>query len=266
MLKLDNISLNYHSKLGETHALKDLSLSVDDGEFVSIVGPSGCGKSTILNIISGLIKTSSGSVILNDQIVTKPNSKIGYIFQRDNLFEWLNILSNVKLGLSIQKKATYENVSYAKNLLIKYGLGDFTYHHPSNLSGGMRQRVALIRTLATKPEILLLDEPFSALDYQTRLNVQDDVYKIIRDEHKTAILVTHDIGEAVAMSDKIFILSKRPGTVKKIIITDFDKNLTPFERRKQQNFNTYFDEIWEELAWKVIQGNICIFCKNRDEI
>lgn len=248
MLKLDNISLIYHSKLGETQALKNLSLSVNDGEFVSIVGPSGCGKSTILNIISGLIKTSSGSVILDGQVVSKPNSKIGYMFQRDNLFEWLNILSNVKLGLVVQKKATKENVSYAKNLLAKYGLGDFTNHHPSNLSGGMRQRVALIRTLATKPEILLLDEPFSALDYQTRLIVQDDVYKIIRDEHKTAILVTHDIGEAVAMSDKIFILSKRPGTIKKIITTNFDSNLTPFERRKQANFNTYFDEIWEELA------------------
>lgn len=248
MLKLNNLSLNYHSRKCETKALNNLSFDVKDGEFVSLVGPSGCGKTTILSLIAGLIAPSSGEIVLNEENITKPTTKVGYMFQRDNLFEWLTIFSNVTLGLSIQHNKTPELTSRAKDLLAKYGLGEFISRHPSELSGGMRQRVALIRTLATNPEILLLDEPFSALDYQTRLMVQDDVYSIIRNENKTAILVTHDISEAVSLSDRVIILSPRPGSVKKIITLDFDKSISPFERRKLPEFNSYFNTIWEELA------------------
>ena len=172
------------------------------------------------------------------------------MFQRDNLFEWLTIQKNVTLGLSLQKKKTQENIDYTNNLITKYGLGDFKKHTPKELSGGMRQRVALIRTLATRPELLLLDEPFSALDYQTRLLVQDDVYKIIKSENKSAILVTHDISEAIAMSDKVVILTQRPGKVKTIVNLNFNKTLTPFERRNQPEFMEYFNQIWKELQYE----------------
>ena len=170
------------------------------------------------------------------------------MFQRDNLFEWLNIWKNVTLGLSFKKQNVEENKIYAKNLINKYGLEDFIRHYPNQLSGGMRQRVALIRTLCLKPKLLLLDEPFSALDYQTRLNVQDDISSILKSENKTAILVTHDIAEAIAMSTKIIVLSARPAKVKTIINLDFDKQLSPFERRKKKIFNTYFNEVWENLS------------------
>lgn len=247
LLCLDSVSLTYHSKKGETLALDNLSIVADKSQFVSIVGPSGCGKTTILSLISGLIKPTKGNISVLDEPVTKPSSKVGYMFQRDNLFEWLTIEKNVLLGLEIMHKKNKQTKEYAKNLLKKYGLEEFAGNYPSQLSGGMRQRAALIRTLASKPEILLLDEPCSALDYQTRLLVQDDIKSIIKEEQKTAILVTHDISEAIAMSDKIIILTKRPGTVKKIVNLEFDKNLTPFERRSQPNFSKYFDEIWREL-------------------
>jgi len=247
-LELKNVELIYHSPKSETHALKELNLSVEDGEFISIVGPSGCGKTTILSLIAGILKPTSGEIFIEGKKVEKPTTLSGYMFQRDNLFEWINIWKNVTLGLSFKKRNTAENRAYANELLEKYGLGDFKKHYPSELSGGMRQRVALIRTLALRPEILLLDEPFSALDYQTRLSVQDDVYKAIKSEKKTAILVTHDISEAISMSDRVIILSARPASVKKIIELDFDKNLSPFERRTNPSFNSYFDEIWRELS------------------
>lgn len=246
-LTLNNISLTYHTRLNETNALDGLNLNVAEGEFISLVGPSGCGKTTILSLIAGILKPSGGSIDLNGEKITKPTTRVGYMFQRDNLFEWLNITNNVTLGLKIQHKLNKETLKNVENLLNKYGLGDFKKYHPPQLSGGMRQRVALIRTLATNPEILLLDEPFSALDYQTRLSVQGNVHKIIKSEKKTAILVTHDISEAIAMSDKVVILSERPASVKRIIELDFDKNLSPFERRTQPQFNLYFDEIWREL-------------------
>lgn len=247
LLTLSGVSLTYHSKKSETLALQDLSFDVKDGEFVSIVGPSGCGKTTILSLICGLIKPTSGEIIVAASRVTKPNSKVGYMLQRDNLFDWLNIEKNVLLGLDITHKKNANTKQYAKELLSKYGLADFVTHYPSELSGGMRQRVALIRTLAINPEILLLDEPCSALDYQTRLVVQEDISNIIRQEKKTAILVTHDITEAISMSDRIIILSSRPGKVKKIIKLDFGK-LSPFERRKKPEFSKYFDMVWRELV------------------
>ncbi len=256
MLDLKNVALNYYSKNGETMALKDISFNIKKGELISIVGPSGCGKTTILSLISGLIKPSKGQVLINGNIV-KPDDS-GYMFQKDHLFDWRTIERNVCLGLEIKKdkdkskskelrKQEYNNnKEYAINLLKKYGLWEFKDKYPNQLSGGMRQRVSLIRTLALKPEILLLDEPFSALDFQTRLNLCDDVYKILKSEHKTAILVTHDISEAISMSDRIIVLTKRPAVVKEIHDIKL-KTETPLKRRDEPEFNIYFNEIWKEL-------------------
>ncbi len=248
ILGLNNVSLTYHSKKSETTALQDLTINIMPQEFISIVGPSGCGKTTILSLICGLIKPTSGQITIMGENISKINSNVGYMLQRDNLFEWLTIEKNVLLGLEINHKKNKQTISYAKELLTKYGLGDFCKHYPSELSGGMRQRAALIRTLATNPSILLLDEPCSALDYQTRLMVQEDISKIISSEQKTAVLVTHDISEAIAMSDKVIVLTERPGKVKTIIDLDFDKKLSPFERRKLPKFSEYFDKIWRELV------------------
>lgn len=248
LLVIKNVNLIYHSPKSETLAVQNLNLEISSGEFISIVGPSGCGKSTILSLIAGILKPTSGEILIKDKKVTQVGSMTGYMFQRDNLFEWINIWKNVIIGLNFKKRNTIENKKYAKELIEKYGLKGFEKHYPNELSGGMRQRVALIRTLSLRPEVLLLDEPFSALDYQTRLSVQDDVFNIIKTEKKTAILVTHDISEAIAMSTKIVVLSKRPGTVKKIIDINFDQNLSPFERRKQKDFNLYFNEVWKQLS------------------
>ena len=248
LLEIHDLNLSYHSKQGETPALSSVSFNIEDKDFVSIVGPSGCGKTTILSLIAGLLTPSSGEIHLDDKKVIGVNTEIGYMFQKDNLLDWLTVEKNVLFGLKIQKKVTDENIRFVYNLVEKYGLKDFMGHYPSELSGGMRQRVSLIRTLATRPKLLLLDEPFSALDYQTRLDIQNIVYKIIVDENKTAILVTHDISEAIAMSNKIIILSKRPASVKKIIDVKFSKeNLTPFEKRNDPKFSKYFKTIWEEL-------------------
>lgn len=243
ILKFDNVSLIYHSLNSETPALQDLNFDIKKGEFVAIVGPSGCGKTTILSLISGILTPSSGTITLNS------TQNCGYMFQKDHLFNWRTIFKNITLGLELQKQATSENIEYITSLSNKYGIGDFMNRYPSQLSGGMRQRVALIRTLALRPDILLLDEPFSALDFQTRLDVCNDVWRIIKTEQKTAVLVTHDIHEAISMADKIIILSKRPATVKKIVEINLDKNLTPFERREQKEFLEYFDTIWKELAY-----------------
>ncbi len=247
LLEINALSLSYHSIKGETKALEDVNFNIADKDFVSIVGPSGCGKTTILSLIAGLLTPSSGEIILDGKKVSGVNTEIGYMFQKDNLFDWLTVEKNVQFALKLQKKDTEENKRFVYNLVEKYGLSEFLNHYPSELSGGMRQRVSLIRTLATRPKLLLLDEPFSALDYQTRLDVQNIVYKIILEEQKTAILVTHDIGEAIAMSNKIIILSKRPASVKKIIDIEFSDKLTPFEKRNDPQFNNYFNLIWEEL-------------------
>lgn len=247
LLDINNLYLTYHSKIGETQALEELSFSVKNYEFVSIVGPSGCGKTTILSLIAGLLSPSSGEILLDGKKVESINTDIGYMFQRDNLFDWLTVEKNVFFALNLQKKTNSENSDFVYGLVEKYGLSEFLNHFPNELSGGMRQRVSLIRTLATRPKLLLLDEPFSALDYQTRLGIQDIVYKIILEEKQTAILVTHDIGEAIAMSNRIIILSKRPAHVKKIVEIEFPTELTPFEKRSHPNFNSYFNVIWEEL-------------------
>lgn len=241
VLELRNINHSYHSNDGETPALKDLSFSLKKGEFVSIVGPSGCGKSTLLSIITGLIKPEEGYVILNGK-------NIGYMLQKDHLLEWRSVYKNVLLGLEIQHTLSAETKAKAYTLLKQYGLQDFSEAKPSELSGGMRQRVALIRTLILEPDLLLLDEPFSALDYQTRLAVGDDIGQIIRKEGKTAILVTHDLAEAVSLGDRVIVLTKRPGTIKTIVPIAFpaDKN-TPLLRRNTTEFNEYFHTIWKEL-------------------
>ena len=244
ILKFDNVSLIYHTLTNETLAIKSLDFEIKQGEFVAIVGPSGCGKTTILSLIAGILKPSGGEIIMADGL------KSGYMFQKDHLFNWRTIYKNITLGLELQKKNLPENISYIKELSEKYGIGDFLDRYPSQLSGGMRQRVALIRTLALRPDVLLLDEPFSALDFQTRLDVCDDVWRIIKSEKKTALLVTHDIHEAISMADRVIILSKRPAVVKKIVTIDLDKDLTPFQRREQKEFLKYFDIIWKELAYE----------------
>ena len=246
LLSLQKISLKYHTKTGETEALKSVNFEVEEGDFVSIVGPSGCGKTTILSIISGILKPSSGEVVVLGENLVGRNKITGYMFQKDQLFEWRTIWQNVTLGLEITNTKTKENLDYVEYLLKKYGLIDFKNSKPRELSGGMRQRVALIRTLALRPKILLLDEPFSALDYQTRLNVCDDVYKIIKEEKQTAILVSHDIGEAISMSDKIIILTSRPASVKKEININLPES-TPFLKRENKQFLVLFNEIWKEL-------------------
>ena len=249
LLKLKDINLTYQTLESETEAIKNVSFSVDEGDFVSIVGPSGSGKTTILSIISGLLKATSGQTLLDGEQITAVTPKIGYMFQRDNLFEWLSVIQNIKIGHKINSKNCLSNEKIL-DLINKYGLKGFEKAKPNELSGGMRQRVSLIRTLALNPKLLLLDEPFSALDYQTRLSVQNDIHSIIKSEHKTAILVTHDISEAISMSDKIIVLTKRPGTVKEIIKIDFGDNLDPIARRERNEFNQYFKTLWESLQWK----------------
>lgn len=247
-LKVSNLYMNYHTIKAETEALKNISFSVSEGDFVSIVGPSGCGKSTLLNIIAGLLKPSKGQILIDNDTEMDISSEMGYMFQKDHLLEWLTVWGNVMLGLKIQNKITEENKNILKTLLENYKLWEFKDHYPSQLSGGMRQRVALIRTLALNPNVLLLDEPFSALDYQSRLKASDAIYKIIKNENKTALMVTHDIAEAVSMSNRVIILSKRPATIKTVIDINFEEEFTtPLKRRGSNQFKTYFNSIWKEL-------------------
>lgn len=249
LLELKNINLTYQTLKSETKAIENVSFYVNQGDFVSIVGPSGSGKTTILSIIAGLLKSTSGNILLDGEEITGVSTNVGYMFQRDNLFEWLSVFQNIKLGVKINSGKNCLTNEKICNLLQKYELSGFEKSRPSELSGGMRQRVSLIRTLALNPKLLLLDEPFSALDYQTRLSVQTDIHSIIKSENKTAILVTHDISEAISMSDKIIVLTKRPGTIKNIIELDFPKEQTPLERRNNPIFNSYFKILWEALQW-----------------
>ena len=245
ILKIDKLHKKYHSKDGVVVAIEDISLDIKNGEYVAIVGPSGCGKSTLLNIIGGIDSKSSGDIKMSDDI------KIGYMLQNDCLFPWLNILDNCLLGLKIKGNLNEDNIKYVKELLNTYGLSDFMYKYPNDLSGGMRQRVALIRTLALKPDILLLDEAFSALDYQTRLVVSDDVYKIIHDTGKTVIMITHDIAEAISMADRVVVLTNRPAKVKKIYDIEMENKSNPIENRKCREFSKYYDMIWKEIDYHV---------------
>lgn len=248
LVQVDGIVMKYHSSEGETTALNNISLDVYEGEFISVVGPSGCGKSTLLNIVAGLIRPTQGTVTINNLPVQGVSALVGYMPQTDQLFEWRTIWKNVILGLEVQNKLTREKKEYVQTLLDRYGLWEFRHAFPSQLSGGMRQRAALIRTLAIDPKILLLDEAFSALDYQTRLVVSDEVKKIIAREGKTAILVTHDIAEAISMADKVIVLSGRPGTVKKTYPIHLTcEEHTPIKCREANEFRGYFNMIWKEL-------------------
>lgn len=247
-LNVDHIAVNYQSRLNETRAIEDVSFDINEGEFVSIIGPSGCGKSTLLSAICGLVPLSEGTVLLDGEPLIKNRAKVGYMLQKDYLFEWRSIAANVTLGLELQNKLNPETEAFAMELLDKYGLGDFKKSKPSELSGGMRQRAALIRTLATRPEILLLDEPFSALDYQTRLYVADEIGTIIRKEKKTVLLVTHDISEAISLSDRVIVLSRRPSVIKSIITISLSiPERTAMKSREAPEFKDYFNRIWKEL-------------------
>lgn len=239
LLTLNDISYSYHERKGETLAIKDLNLSFPKGSFTAIVGPSGCGKSTLLSLISGLLKPEKGEIIINS---VENNNAIGYMLQRDSLFEWRTVYGNVLLGLEIHHQKTKENIEYIDNLLKKYGLWGFRRAHPSKLSGGMRQRVALIRTLALKPEILLLDEPFSALDYQTRISVRKDICNILKNENKTVILVTHDISEAIYTADTVVVLSHRPATLKAVF------NISGIDTSDKAQYDEIFNKIWEAIV------------------
>ena len=242
LLEIKNISKTFNTLNGEINAIKSISFDVSNEDFIAIVGSSGCGKSTLLNIISGLLEKTNGTIKFY-----KENPIIGYMLQEDALLPYLNILDNATLGLSLKKIKTKENIEYTKRLLETYGLKDFIYKYPKELSGGMKQRVALIRTLAIKPDILLLDEPFSALDYQSRLSVSEDVYNIIKKEKKTVIMITHDIAEAISLSDKIIVLSKRPSIVKKIYDIKMENKSTPINNRTCKEFSDYYDKIWRDL-------------------
>lgn len=241
ILEVKNIKKIYHDKSGEITALSDISFNVKEHEFISIVGPSGCGKSTLLSLLANLEKPSAGKFQFNKKVT------IGYMLQDDSLFSWRTILDNCLIGLEVTHQLTEDNKNYVINLLKTYGLGEFMDKYPASLSGGMRQRVALIRTLATKPDILLLDEAMSALDYQSRLAISDDIYRIIKNEGKTAIMVTHDIAEAISMSDRVIVLTKRPAIVKTIYDIKLTNKSTPINNRKAKEFSEYYDMIWRDL-------------------
>lgn len=248
LLEFNNISLAYHTTEGETPALQDVSFSLREGEFAALVGPSGCGKSTILNLISGLLSPEQGEILINGEPLSRSRVNIGYMLQRDHLFEWRTVYSNILLGLEIQHAVTAEKKKKAEEMMRTYGLYEFRNARPSQLSGGMRQRAALIRTLLLEPALVLLDEPFSALDYQTRLLVSDDIGTIIRQENKTALLVTHDISEAISMADRVIVLTKRPARIRSEIPLTFEVgHRTPMACRNAPEFKTYFNQIWKEL-------------------
>lgn len=248
VLRIENIEHTYQAKNGEVTALENISFSMEQGDFYSLVGPSGCGKSTLLSIIAGLLPPSGGQVLIGGEKVEDISPRIGYMLQKDNLLEWRTIRQNVLFGLEIRKKLTSDTIAHADRLLETYGLYEFKDKYPSQISGGMRQRAALIRTLAVCPDILLLDEAFSALDYQTRLEVTEDVYRILKQENVTTLMVTHDIPECISMSDVVVMLTPRPATVKELLPIRFDMpERTPLSCRNTPQFSTYFDHIWKEL-------------------
>ena len=248
IVNVSGVSLNYQAKNGEIQAISDISMDIFEGEFLSIVGPSGCGKTTLLNIICGLLPPSGGAVYIAGEPVHGPSPLIGFMPQKDHLFSWRTVYENVRLGLEVRHQVTPEATAYLERLLHTYGLSEFRDKYPAQLSGGMRQRVALIRTLATRPALLLLDEPFSSLDYQTRLSVSEDIYHIIKREGKTALMVTHDISEAICVSDRIAVLTRRPATLRAMHRIRFDlPENSPMARREAPEFRTYFNQIWKEL-------------------
>ncbi len=246
VLEFDDVRLVYHTEAGETLAAEHMTFSVREGEFIAVIGPSGCGKTTLLSLAAGLLTPSAGHVRMYGKEVRRGSEAVGYMLQKDELFPWRTVEGNIVLPLEIRKNKTAQRREKALALAEKYGLGGFLKHYPDQLSGGMRQRAALIRTLAAEPQILLLDEPFSALDYQTRLSVCDDVYNIIRAERKTALLVTHDISEAISVADRVLVLSARPARVVAAHDLEFG-TAVPLERRKNARFSAWFDVLWKEL-------------------
>ena len=250
ILTLDKISLSYQTEKDEIRALESISFSVDEGEFVAIIGPSGCGKTSILSIIAGLLKPSGGEITIKGKPLEKGKTSIGYMLQKDELFPWRTIMENAYLPLEVKRDKSEKSKEKVNELLKKYGLWEFRKKDPRQLSGGMRQRAALIRTMASSPDLLLLDEPFSALDYQTRLAVCDDLYEIIRRENKTTVLVTHDISEALSTADRIIVLSKRPSKILNIHLIDLNKEVSPLKRREDPRFSKWFERLWRELNYE----------------
>ena len=250
ILTLDKISLSYQTEKDEIRALESISFSVDEGEFVAIIGPSGCGKTSILSIIAGLLKPSGGEITIKGKPLEKGKTSIGYMLQKDELFPWRTIMENAYLPLEVKRDKSEKSKEKVNELLKKYGLWEFRKKYPRQLSGGMRQRAALIRTMASSPDLLLLDEPFSALDYQTRLAVCDDLYEIIRREDKTTVLVTHDISEALSTADRIIVLSKRPSKILNIHLIDLNKEVSPLKRREDPRFSKWFERLWRELNYE----------------
>jgi len=247
-VEVHSMSHVYVTDRGASLAVEDIELRVRPGEFVSLVGPSGCGKTTILSIIAGLIQPTSGEVRIHGELVSGPAAQVGYMLQQDYLFPWKTIWHNVMTGLAITKQVTTESEAYVKSLLGQMGLSGSESKYPAQLSGGMRQRAALVRTLATKPDILLLDEPFSALDYQTKLTLEDLVLDTLRSQQKTAILVTHDLSEAIAMSDRVIVLGRNPGHIRReLSIPEPIKQALPFQAREEPDFHGLFRELWQEL-------------------
>ncbi len=247
IVELKDVSLTYHDPHAETLAIDTLNISIREGEFVAIVGPSGCGKTSMLSLLCGLLRPSSGKVMLNGEEVHAPGEGIGYMLQRDHLLDWRTIEGNIFLGLEVKNMLNEQTRAHALSLLETYGLKEFRQHYPRQLSGGMRQKVALIRTLAFDPALLLLDEPFSALDYQTRLRASDEIHGIIKSEHKTALLVTHDIAEAISMADRVLVFTERPARVKEEHVITMSAPPSPIARRNAPEFKDYFDAIWKEL-------------------
>lgn len=248
ILEFLRVNFSYHTISCETPSLKDISFKLSQNEFVSFVGPSGCGKTTLLNIVAGLLTDYTGKILFHGNTSNPSDLNIGYMLQKDHLLEWRTIYKNLTLGLEIQKTLDHSHLELIDELLKTYGLWDFRNAYPRQLSGGMRQRAALIRTLALSPDILLLDEPFSALDYQTRLNVSDDIGSIIKEKGISTLLVTHDLAEAISMADKVIVLSKRPGTIKSVIPIKLSiPNRTPKTSRNAPEFNKYYNEIWEAI-------------------
>ncbi len=243
LLSINNLHKVYYSKNNALEAIKDISFDINENEFITVVGPSGCGKSTLLNILTDMENLTSGTITYHI-----PNLKFGYMLQSDAMLDWLNVFKNATIGLDIKKIKTAENIAYTKNLLESYGLKDFLNKYPKELSGGMRQRLALIRTLALKPDILVLDEPFSKLDYQSRLKISDDIYKIIKKEKKTVLMVTHNIEEAICLSDKVIVLTKRPCTIKNIYEIKREKNTSPIKNHQDSNYSYYYNLIWKDLT------------------
>jgi len=256
-LTLNGVSHHYFSRNGYTKALDHISLSIKEGEFVSLLGPSGCGKSTLLSIIAGIMEQTSGDVLLQEKPIEESNLAIGYMLQQDYLFPWKTILDNILIGPKIHHRDTKETIEKALQLLDEVGLKNISHLHPSSLSGGMRQRAALVRTLINDPKLFLLDEPFSALDFQTKLKLEDLVAGLLKTYHKTTILVTHDIGEAIAMSDRIFMMDANPGTIANVFEVPVEiRDQSPLQVRKHPKYQILFDKIWDELEEKetILEG------------